>query len=900
MKILDNRASVLLFVACSMLFIFAIALQPAYAATYTVTTEDDELDASYATDCDPGNESDCSLREAIELSNDTGDSDTIVLPSGVFTIAIDDSGSDEDLNVNGDLDITQPLIITGNGEENTFIDGASSYRIFESQAGFSLSNVTVRNASGAGVLHAVSSTGKDLTIDQVTFSNNQSSNHSAVIVSNADPEVTISNSTFTGNSSSSFGAAITVWSAELTDLVFEQNTTTSSGAAVHVEGSESLVEIENAFFTENESDGYGSAIYCENAGSTSIVSSVVSEGVGLNALMGCAFTLDQVLVYENEGDALRSGQDITIINSALINNEGYGIREISGSTYTISNTILDGNESGSCSSDGAVASITSAGYNVDTSEAKPCGFDEESDMTVDPLFGSAGLADFGGSFDVLSIDSNSSPLIDAVPAANCTAQDTDIRGHSRPDDDTCDIGPYEFDQTAPTVTLDPGNVTLECAAESWSAPTATVSDNFDTTVTTASLESNNVDEGTAGSYSVVYASTADYDGNIGRASQPVTVEDTTVPVITVTETAVTAEAGETYTDSGASVADLCDEGTELVTSGTVDTDTLGEYVLTYSAVDGEENEATEKTKTVTVEDTTAPTITLTGESAVTLTVGDSYTDAGATATDSFEGTLTSSIVTTGSVDTDAAGTYTVSYNVSDSSGNAATAVTRTVTVEEAAEEGGEGESGESEEEPENDPETGDGDGTDDTEESLGEVVSLTKSTDSMVTVEYENGDTKTFQLFNASAKAKVQLHTNGEILIAINKRYMRTFDAFTGEKIDQVKLFKKKQYKTKFKRFNIYKKAPGKNNVMVLAQTKKKHKKQFKLRSFVVKNGGAITKRPYRTIQLNKNTNFSKLKLAKNNKNGKKARILVKRKGKTLKNWKYKVTKKKGILKLAS
>lgn len=83
-------------------------------------------------------------------------------------------------------------------------------------------------------------------------------------------------------------------------------------------------------------------------------------------------------------------------------------------------------------------------------------------------------------------------------------------------------------------------------------------------------------------------------------------------------------------------------------------------------------------------DTTAPVITLTGASTINLTVGDTYTEQGATATDNVDGNLTSSIATTGSVNTDVAGTYTVNYNVSDAAGNAAAQVSRSVIVTAAS------------------------------------------------------------------------------------------------------------------------------------------------------------------------------------------------------------------------
>ena len=87
--------------------------------------------------------------------------------------------------------------------------------------------------------------------------------------------------------------------------------------------------------------------------------------------------------------------------------------------------------------------------------------------------------------------------------------------------------------------------------------------------------------------------------------------------------------------------------------------------------------------TVNVAADQAPVITLNGDAAVTLNVGEAYADAGATALDDRDGDLTADIVVGGdAVDTDTPGTYVITYNVADSSGNAATEVTRTVTVED--------------------------------------------------------------------------------------------------------------------------------------------------------------------------------------------------------------------------
>ena len=84
--------------------------------------------------------------------------------------------------------------------------------------------------------------------------------------------------------------------------------------------------------------------------------------------------------------------------------------------------------------------------------------------------------------------------------------------------------------------------------------------------------------------------------------------------------------------------------------------------------------------TSSIVDTTAPVITLLGDDTVTVEVGSVYTDAGATAIDNYDGDISSSIVTVNPVDTNTVGTYIITYNVSDVSGNVALEVTRTVNV----------------------------------------------------------------------------------------------------------------------------------------------------------------------------------------------------------------------------
>lgn len=84
------------------------------------------------------------------------------------------------------------------------------------------------------------------------------------------------------------------------------------------------------------------------------------------------------------------------------------------------------------------------------------------------------------------------------------------------------------------------------------------------------------------------------------------------------------------------------------------------------------------------EDTNAPVITLKGDASMTVDFKGTYAEPGATATDmdgkDNESDISSSIVTSGTVNTSSAEAYTIDYNVSDEAGNAAAKVSRTVNV----------------------------------------------------------------------------------------------------------------------------------------------------------------------------------------------------------------------------
>jgi len=168
------------------------------------------------------------------------------------------------------------------------------------------------------------------------------------------------------------------------------------------------------------------------------------------------------------------------------------------------------------------------------------------------------------------------------------------------------------------------------------------------------------------------------------------IPDTNIPVITLLgDNPVTVIQDTTYTDAGATASDIEDGDltASIVVAGSVDTSTLGTYVLTYNVQDAAGNFAAPVTRTVsvveaTVVDTIAPVITLLGNNPESVALGSSYADAGATALDDVDGDITANIIIANPVDPSIVGVYTITYNVQDAAGNSAIEVTRTVNVVE--------------------------------------------------------------------------------------------------------------------------------------------------------------------------------------------------------------------------
>ena len=181
---------------------------------------------------------------------------------------------------------------------------------------------------------------------------------------------------------------------------------------------------------------------------------------------------------------------------------------------------------------------------------------------------------------------------------------------------------------------------------------------------------------------------------VGTTPTWVSNPDIVAPVITVTSGTDTVAQGATWTDSGATA----DTGETVVVSGTVDTNTAGIYIITYTATDASGNTGT-ATRTVTVVDTTAPVITSgsvgtnlvensgANQTIYTITATEvvtSYSIAGQDAASLSVNSVNGNVSLTANPDYETKNSYSFTATATDASGNASASKTVTFSVTDVA------------------------------------------------------------------------------------------------------------------------------------------------------------------------------------------------------------------------
>ena len=177
-----------------------------------------------------------------------------------------------------------------------------------------------------------------------------------------------------------------------------------------------------------------------------------------------------------------------------------------------------------------------------------------------------------------------------------------------------------------------------------------------------------------GVYNVTYMAT--YRNMSLTEERTIEIVDTTAPVIELFSNPdhFTSPVAQ-YEEEGFTATDNYDGD---ITDKVVRDEKDG--IVTYTVVDSNGNKSTAK-RTIIYKDVVPPSITLKGSANTKANIGHDYKDPGYKATDDVDGDITKSVKVDGTVDGYTKGTYTLTYQVSDSSGNPFE-IKRTVVVKD--------------------------------------------------------------------------------------------------------------------------------------------------------------------------------------------------------------------------
>jgi prepilin-type N-terminal cleavage/methylation domain-containing protein len=256
-----------------------------------------------------------------------------------------------------------------------------------------------------------------------------------------------------------------------------------------------------------------------------------------------------------------------------------------------------------------------------------------------------------------------------------------------------------IDTTAPVITLNGSNPTNINVNSTYTDSGATALDDVDGNITSKITATGTVNPSVVGTYTVTYT-VKDSSNNTATKTRTINVIDNIAPTV-----AFGTNGNSTYAKSRSTTVTVSDAHTgvngsslkcQWTTSTTAPTEAsfstaftsggtisspagvTGGYYLWILAKDNAGNTTIIKTNVFNL-DNTKPIITMNGSSTVTVNKGSTYKDAGATATDAHSG-ISGSVTATGTVNPSIIGTYTITYNVNDNAGNAATPVVRTINV----------------------------------------------------------------------------------------------------------------------------------------------------------------------------------------------------------------------------
>ena len=394
-------------------------------------------------------DNECTLREAVISANTNPVAPTSGCVAGdpgadTITFAYNDTymltlGSGDNTALTGDLDITEDVMIMGNGEAHTIIDGNQLDRVLDirNRATVTIEALTIQNGSvngnGGGIRN-----GGSLTLREVTLTGNTatggSSDGGGVFSRLSDQMLTIENSTVSGNIADRNGGgmgttAFYFSTMTLTNSTVSGNTAEIGGGMGTTAFYFSTVMLTNSTVSGNTADRNGG-------------------GMGTTAFFFSTVTLTSSTVSGNSANGFGGGvysdasnsSTSALVRSLVAGNtapmggaEVYHISDDGDSVLTVdANNVLghDGLTNGQ-----AFEGLSPGASDVDATS-------DNADITLSDILETM-LADNGGPTQTHALVANS-PALDRV-ACGLTE---DQRGYLR-DDGLCDSGAVEYGAVVP-------------------------------------------------------------------------------------------------------------------------------------------------------------------------------------------------------------------------------------------------------------------------------------------------------------------------------------------------------------------------------------------------------------------------------------------------------------------
>jgi hypothetical protein len=252
------------------LLLLILVTSPALAATFTVNTTQDRVDADPADGtCDadaaaPGEQ--CTLRAAIQQSNATPESDTVTVPAGIYRLTI--QGNDEDAAATGDLDVTGVVTVVGAGPSLTVVDGKRARdRVFEIRGVATISGLTIRrgkapkgSTGGGGIRNHGTLTLTDAVVTQCRGADDAGG------IDVRGGHTTLRDVVVSRNRSGDDGGGIDVDGGivELTRVLIQRNRARDEGGGL--ENSGAVVMLTDCRIVDNKARSDGGGLVNEDAG----------------------------------------------------------------------------------------------------------------------------------------------------------------------------------------------------------------------------------------------------------------------------------------------------------------------------------------------------------------------------------------------------------------------------------------------------------------------------------------------------------------------------------------------------------------------------------------------------------------------------------------------------------